>query len=1058
MRAASPAGPSMGRTAILLLGLAILIAAFVAWGTASAQEAPAIKAPGPSKSFDVLVFSKTAGFRHDSIPAGIAAIKKLGRENGFRVDATEDAAAFTDENLAEYETVVWLSTTGDVLNEEQQAAFERYIRDGGGYVGIHAAADTEYEWEWYGRLVGAYFDSHPAIQPATIKVADKVHPSTKRLPERWRRTDEWYNYRANPRGRVHVLATLDESTYSGGNMGYDHPIAWCQEFDGGRSWYTGGGHTKESFSDRFFLRHILGGIRATAGVVESDCGATVEANYEKVTLAGSQGVGEPMGLAVLPDGRVLHTSRTGEVRMYDPETRASRVINRIEVYTHDEEGLQSIAVDPNFEQNHWVYLYYSPPLDTPPGEWSPENAEAFEGHMNLSRFKLVGDSLDLSTEQVILQVPTTRGICCHVGGHIDFDDQGNLYLSTGDDTNPFASDGYAPIDERPGREPYDAQRTAANTNDLRGKLLRIKVRPDGSYTIPEGNLFGEGGKYPNADPDKTRPEIYAMGLRNPFRFAVDGDGTVYLGDYSPDASQPNPERGPAGHGEWMIIEEAGNYGWPYCAGPNMPYRDYDFATGRSGPAFDCEGGPVNDSPNNTGLRKLPPAVPPDVWYPYGESQQFPELGTGGIGPMGGPVYDYDPDLRSETKFPAYYDGVPFFYEWTRDYVKEFRLDEEGRLFKINPFLPNTIFDNPMDMEFGPDGSLYVLEYGDGYFSQNPEAQLARIDYVKGARSPVARASAEPTSGQAPLTVQFSSEGSYDPDPGDSIAYAWDFQNDGTVDSTEPNPTYTYTQNGVYTAQLTVTDSAGKTGVANVEIVVGNTSPEVTIEVPPDGGFFDFGDTVPYRVSVTDPEDGQIDCSRVEVQYILGHDEHGHPLTSTSGCEGTIQTVRDEGHGEDANVFGVIAATYTDEGGGGVKALTGQDEVVLQPKTKQAEHFTEASGVQIVEHDGAAGGRRVGNIEAGDWIAFDPVNLLNIDSVSLRVSSGGSGGTIEFRWNAPDGPVIGTANVPNTGGWDSYTTLDPVPLDDPGGSGTLYLVFSGGFDVDQLRFNGEGVAQ
>ncbi|MFF1712602.1 ThuA domain-containing protein [Streptomyces sp. NPDC058268] len=219
----------------------------------------------------VLVFSKTAGFRHDSIPEGIAAIKELGAANGFTVDATEDAKAFTAKNLARYDAVIWLSTTGDVLDGKQQAAFEGYIKKGGGYVGVHAAADTEYDWPFYGGLAGAYFQSHPAIQPAKVRVEDHGHPSTAHLPGIWDRTDEWYNYRSNPRDRAHVLASLDESSYTGGSMSGDHPIAWCQDYQGGRSFYTGSGHTKESFADPAYRTHLLGGIRWATGAVQADC-------------------------------------------------------------------------------------------------------------------------------------------------------------------------------------------------------------------------------------------------------------------------------------------------------------------------------------------------------------------------------------------------------------------------------------------------------------------------------------------------------------------------------------------------------------------------------------------------------------------------------------------------------------------------------------------------------------------------------------------------------------------------------------------------------------------
>jgi type 1 glutamine amidotransferase len=248
----------------------ILTATFIAAGAALAWRADP---PGDEPRFRALVFSKTAGFRHDSIPDGVAAIEQLGKEHNFTVHATEAAGTFTGENLENYDVVIFLSTTGDVLDLEQQRAFETFIRNGGGYAGIHAAADTEYDWPWYGRLVGAYFKSHPKIQEATIIVEDREHRSCNHLASRWVRTDEWYNYRDNPRDNVEVLLALDESTYEGGespgNDG-DHPIAWCHEFDGGRAWYTGCGHTKESFKEPEFLKHLLGGIEWAAGASEQE--------------------------------------------------------------------------------------------------------------------------------------------------------------------------------------------------------------------------------------------------------------------------------------------------------------------------------------------------------------------------------------------------------------------------------------------------------------------------------------------------------------------------------------------------------------------------------------------------------------------------------------------------------------------------------------------------------------------------------------------------------------------------------------------------------------------
>ena len=216
----------------------------------------------------LLVFSKTGAFRHASIKDGKIALQKLAAEHNFAIDFTEDAAAFTGANLAHYDAVVFLLTTGNILDDTQKAAFERYIRAGGGYVGIHSASDTEYNWSWYGGLVGAYnnlLNKHSRVTQATIHVVDHTNPSTSMLPALWVRTDEWYNFATNPHGRVHVLMTVDEKTYIGGTMGADHPIAWYHEYDGGHAWYTALGHTSESYYEPLFLAHLWGGITYAIG-------------------------------------------------------------------------------------------------------------------------------------------------------------------------------------------------------------------------------------------------------------------------------------------------------------------------------------------------------------------------------------------------------------------------------------------------------------------------------------------------------------------------------------------------------------------------------------------------------------------------------------------------------------------------------------------------------------------------------------------------------------------------------------------------------------------------
>jgi cytochrome c len=437
--------------------------------------------------------------------------------------------------------------------------------------------------------------------------------------------------------------------------------------------------------------------------------------------------GEPIALAVLPNQSVLFTTRGGDVRLFDATRNASRVLAQIPVYTHDEEGLAGIALDPAFPEQPWVYVYYAPPLSTPPGD-APETVtdaaelDPFRGVERLSRFRFAAGVFDLNSEQVLLEVPTNRGACCHVGGQIDFDAAGNLYLSTGDDTNPFASSGYSPLDDSVGRsEFFDARRSAGNSNDLRGKLLRIHVEADGSITIPEGNLFAPG------EPG-TRPEIYLMGLRNPYRFSVDRvTGVLYLADYSPDARTLDPARGPAGTGKWAVVRAAGNYGWPYCATATLPYVEYDFATSTSGATFDCAA-PQNRSRYNTGISTLPPTVEPEIFYTYARSARFPELGLGQVGPMAGPAYHYDARAGSDIAWPVEYDNTALFYEWTRGYILPVRLDEGQVPLALEPLAPDLPLAGPIDLEFGPDGALYVLEYGTSYFRENPEARLSRIEY------------------------------------------------------------------------------------------------------------------------------------------------------------------------------------------------------------------------------------------------------------------------------------------------------------------------------------------
>ncbi|MEV6652910.1 ThuA domain-containing protein [Streptomyces sp. NPDC051219] len=1044
-----------------------VLALFLGLGTVSPP--PADAAP-----FRVLVFSKVTNFAHDSIPAGVAAIKNLGNENGFEVEATDDATAFTDANLARFQAIVFNNTNstpekGDLLNADQRAALQTYIRAGGGWVGLHAASASERDWDWYEGLVGAIFDKHPAVQTGRIKVLDHAHPSTKGLPELWERTEEWYNWRTNPTGKVHTLAQIKvRDGIAGLDEGVDHPWSWCQNYDGGRSWFTAGGHAESAFQEAGFLQHLLGGIQWAAGHKPGDCTATKTGSFQRTPLATSD-LADPFELAVAPDRRVFFIQRTGKLKVIDQKTL--KVTTALDFaytpeMTSQSDGLLGLALDPDFNTNHWLYLLHS---------------DKTENRINLSRFTETGGKVDPASEKRLLTVPTLRGegrANSHMAGSIAFDKKGDLYIATGDNTDPFASDGFAPIDEREGRRAWDAQGTSGNTNDLRGKILRITPQGDGTYTVPAGNLFAPGT-------DRTRPEVYAMGMRNPFRITTDPlSGALLVADYGPDARQAKPDRGPEGTVEYNRITGAGNYGWPYCTGDNTPFSDYDFATKTSGAKFDC-GNVVNDSPNNTGLRELPPAQPANVWYAYSASDRFPELGTGGGGPMSGPVYDYDPANTSRTKFPEYFDGKWLNYELTRKWFKAFSVQKKDQTFTDARFPParggdlqsiNGVFEDmewnqPFDADFGPDGALYVIDFGlgsgTGRGGSNEGSGIYRIDYVADGRLPDAKITTDRDNGRSPLTVKFSSAGSGLPD-GKPVTYAWDFDGNGTTDSTEPDPVHTYRTKGQFSARLEVTGPRQLTGLAVQDITVGNTRPEVTIQQPPNGGMFGFGDTIPFRVKVKDPEDGRIDCSRVVVQSQLGHDSHLHPLDNYTGCAGEIVTDAGDSHGPGQNLYYGITAQYTDRGATGAPALTGSSSLTLRTAFREAEHFTATGGAHhgavVGSRTDASGGKRLTEIEHGDWVRFDPVNLKGIGSVTVGAASGGLGGDIEFRAGSPAGPLLGRATVPYTGDWGNVVS-PTVALKDPGRTVALYAVFTNPqwsaerpdlFAVDWLHFNGPGV--
>lgn len=777
---------------------------------------------------------------------------------------------------------------------------------------------------------------------------------------------------------------------------------------------------------------------------------------------------EPMELDELPGRGIIFIERRGPIKLYDFETAQTRQLADLEVFYENEDGLLGIAVDPNYATNNWIYLFYSAPGDDPV--------------QHISRFNLEGDELVLSSEKILFTVPTIRK-CCHSGGSLEFGPDGHLFVMLGDNTNPFESQGFAPIDERPGRALWDAQRSAANTNDLRGKVLRIMPEDDGTYSIPNGNLFPVGTPY-------TRPEIYVMGCRNPFRLSIDSKtGYIYWGDVGPDAGKTIADRGPAGMGEFDQARKAGFFGWPYTRGNNQAYNDYDFATEESGAKFDPTK-IINDSPNNTGIQELPPIQSSMIWFGYDASEEFPWLGKGGVNPMAGPVYHADDYPDADQKFPSYFEDKLFVYEWMRDWVYVVTLDDDYNYVKADPFMPNAEFSHPMDMLFGSDGNLYTLEYGQKWNARNLDARLSSVTFIEGNRTPVAKVKTDKIVGAAPLTIQFSASESIDYDD-DDLTYQWSFTSDD-VQSTEANPIFTFEQDGRYDIWLKVTDEEGLVSETNTSVLVGNDPPKLSIAINTDNHIFWKNKKVNYTVAVEDNQDGSTSAGSIDpdkvivtLDYIpegkdiikatIGHQQNvvpaGLKLIQDSDCAAC--------HDQDERVNGPsykeIAERYTtldkavminsvitgSVGSWGETMMSAHPQLSIEEVGEMVDYiFTLKSDqevlakeslplsgvVQFEEHKASQYGgvyvlmasyRDEGNPEVPesvlsvrDQVIFHSPKLEVEDA--LTISEGVS------RWNAGGKEVLGS--MVN----DSYVILDALSLE-----GLRSITFSGHYNADYL---------
>lgn len=570
----------------------------------------------------------------------------------------------------------------------------------------------------------------------------------------------------------------------------------------------------------------------------------------KETLA--TGLRDPMEVAIAPDGDFYVAEREGRVLRINPKTGGIFEIGVIAVealrskdpksnYAR-EDGLLGIALDPDFAKNQRLFVFHSAP-------------DVIANR--LSRFTLKDGKIDPASELKLLEVPTEReNKVCHHGGSVEFGPDGLLYVSMGDNTNPFESGGVAPIDDRDKRVEWDAQRSAGNTNDLRGKIIRIKPTETG-YDIPPGNLFPKGTA-------NARPEIYTMGCRNPFRISIDPKTkTLYWGEVGPDARQ-DADKGPRGHDEVNQAKAAGNFGWPFVIANNKPYPIVDFAANKVGKMTD-PAAPENPGQRNTGLKTLPPAQPALIWYPYAKSEEFPAMGEGGRNAMAGPVFYYDPS-RKHNILGKEDDRTLLTYEWMRGKIFKAKLDASEKLEKLEMLMEKLV--HPMDLEMDKDGSLVLLEYGSGWYF-NVNGSVSRLRPDDGNKPPT-------------LTIKLAAPNTYSVDKaadpeGGKLTVTWYLTEGVTEKNLGTGSTVTVPVGTFEEIRAVATDDKGALAIARIPLAKGGELPSLALELGKTKGKPGFGEAVKFNVkSERMPDPGQI---KVRARYIppSGHDSGGPEL-------------------------------------------------------------------------------------------------------------------------------------------------------------------------------------
>jgi glucose/arabinose dehydrogenase/plastocyanin/type 1 glutamine amidotransferase len=700
---------ALGRVTGALVVAVALVAGSNETGTAQAAKAKPVAKP------TVLIVTASEGKRSSLARVADKSLARAARSEGQRPVLVSNRFKLTATAIRGAAAVVIAANRGTVFSPALEDVLNQRVRAGGGVVILGSAAALQPKSQDYVTLVGAQPSGTDTPKKAEVQFVDHVHPATTQVPRRWSVIAPWVSLKKNPTGRVHVLGWVSERSYTPGEklgMGNEHPVTWCRELGEGRAVTSTLGLTKGIWTSMVWRRFLRGAIAYAAGRRSGDCGATVWSNWKRTVI--DEDITDGTQLDVGADGRVYYIEHLGStLKIYDPVNDIVKESGYIPSVPGLGQGLLGLVLDPGFVKNRWIYVYY--------------HLEGLIGR--LSRFTLdKNDQLDRLSEKVLLRIQNT-GID-HNGGGLTMAANGDLFLAIGANDMPHFDGQYG---SRGSHIPVitqiletNSEQTTQNTDSLLGKVLRIHPEKDGTYSIPKGNMFPPGTA-------GTRPEIYTMGHRNAFHVKYDDlTGELLEGDVGPDAVADDPERGPKGYDEFNLIKGPGNYGWPFCVGPNLPYRDKDSITGLgTGEYFDCNN-IVN--PTSPGIKELGPASKPWIWYPYGVGTDFPEMSEAWNGGTdGGRLAIPGPRYRpfEGSRMPLFYDGSWFIADWTRNWLKQVIVDDDGKPLRIQRFAPDRGTQAPIDMDIGADGSLYVIEWGGQSIPVgNPlAAKVVRYQYV-----------------------------------------------------------------------------------------------------------------------------------------------------------------------------------------------------------------------------------------------------------------------------------------------------------------------------------------